>query len=53
MTLVHRLRVVLLIVPALWITVAASPALAIGKEEFKFAEELIEPFDKPAISHFA
>ncbi len=41
MTPVHWRRVVLLIVAALWIFVAASPALAAGKEEFQFAEELI------------
>lgn len=41
MTLVHRLYVVLPIVAALWISVAVSPALAAGKEEFKFDEELI------------
>ena len=41
MTLVHRLYVVLPIVAALWISVAASPALAAGKEKFKFDEELI------------
>ena len=41
MTPVHKLRVILLIFAAVWISVAASPALAAGKEEFKFAEELI------------
>ncbi len=41
MTLVHRLRVVLLTVAAVWISVAACPALAAGKEKFEFAEELI------------